>query len=421
MIGQTLGHYWIEAKLGEGGIGEVYRALDTRLDRPVAIKVLPPDRVADAERKRRFVQEAKAASALNHPNIVHIYEIDRDSGLDFIAMEFVDGKTLNDLIGRQGLKTGETLHYAVQIADALAAAHAAGIVHRDIKPSNIMVSGKGLVKVLDFGLAKLVQQTDSDQNAPTQTMQLRTEEGTIVGTAAYMSPEQAEGKKVDARSDIFSFGSLLYEMVTGKRAFQGENRISILSAILNQEPAPLAEAAKDPVAPELQNVITRCLRKDPQRRIQHLDDVKLALEELKQESTSGGQAHLPSVRTPSRRRGVRAALLAVLPTMLMAAGFLLWWARRAPESTEPLRALPLTTLPGVHQYPSFSPDGNHVVFTWKGPKQDTAGIYVQQIGAGSSLRLTTDRSDDYTPPGRPTVGRLLSCGVNRKAARVNCG
>jgi serine/threonine protein kinase len=285
-------------------MGVVYKARDTHLDRPVAIKVLPPERVADPERRRRFVKEAKAASALNHPNIVHIYDIDTDSGVEFIAMEYVEGKTLHDVIGRKGLKLGETLQYAVQIADALAAAHRAGIVHRDIKPSNIMVSEKGLVKVLDFGLAKLAGQADSDPNAPTQTMGPCTEEGTIVGTAAYMSPEQAEGKRVDARSDIFSFGSVLYEMVTGQRAFQGENRTSILSAILHKEPAPISEAARDPVAPELQNVIARCLRKDPQRRIQHLDDVKLALEELKQESVFGEPGGVPSGEgavTPARR------------------------------------------------------------------------------------------------------------------------
>ena len=403
MIGQTLDHYRIEAKLGEGGMGVVYKARDTHLDRPVAIKVLPPERVADPERKRRFVQEAKAASALNHPNIVHIYDIDTASGVDFIAMEYVEGKTLNDVIGRKGLNIGETLKYAVQIADALAAAHAAGIVHRDIKPSNIMVSEKGLVKVLDFGLAKLAEQAEEDSSAPTQTLRPRTEEGTIVGTAPYMSPEQAEGKMVDARSDIFSFGSVLYEMVTGQRAFQGENRIATLSAILHKEPTPISEAARHPVAPELQTVIARCLRKDPQRRIQHLDDVKLALEELKEASASGTQGQPHVAWAPSRWRWVWAALLPVL----LVAGLFAWRVWRAPETTEPLRAVSLTTQPGVHRYPSFSPDGNHVSFTWTGPKQDNPDIYVQQIGAGSPLRLTTDPGNDYNPVWSPD-GRWIA-------------
>ena len=210
MIGQTLGHYRIESKLGEGGMGVVYKARDTHLDRPVAIKVLPPERVADAERKRRFVQEAKSASALNHPSILHIYDIDAAEGVDFMAMEYVEGKTLDEVIARKGLKLNEALKYATQIADALAAAHAAGIIHRDVKPSNLMVSDKGVVKVLDFGLAKLSDPTEDEASATTQTIHPRTEEGTVVGTVPYMSPEQAEGRKLDARSDIFSFGSVLY-------------------------------------------------------------------------------------------------------------------------------------------------------------------------------------------------------------------
>ena len=180
MIGKTLGHYRIDSKLGQGGMGVVYKARDTHLDRPVAVKVLQAEAVANPERKRRFVQEAKAASALNHPNIVHIYDIDTHEGIDFIAMEYVEGKTLDELIGRRGLKAGEALKYAAQMADALAAAHAAGIVHRDVKPGNIMVSEKGLVKVLDFGLAKLSEPEEGNYFGSTQTMRPRTEEGAII-------------------------------------------------------------------------------------------------------------------------------------------------------------------------------------------------------------------------------------------------
>src|SRR5262245_54101026 len=221
MIGFELGHYRIESKLGEGGMGVVYRAFDTHLDRPVAIKVLPPDVVANPERKRRFAQEAKAASALNHPNIIHVYDIDTgvsaQGRTDFIAMEFVAGKPLNEIVGRKGVALGDALRYAVQIAEGLSAAHAAGIVHRDIKPANIMVTDHGRVKLLDFGLAKLTEVGDNDSVATTLDRapeSPNTEEGSIIGTAAYMSPEQAEGKKVDVRSDIFSFGSVVYEMVT---------------------------------------------------------------------------------------------------------------------------------------------------------------------------------------------------------------
>ena len=203
MINQTLAHYRILEKLGQGGMGVVYKARDLHLDRDVAIKVLPADAVADPQRRRRFVLEAKSASALNHPSIIDIYDIDTADGIDFIAMEYVPGKTLDQLVGPKGLKVEEALKYAAQIADALAAAHAAGIVHRDVKPANVMVSDKGLVKVLDFGLAKLMESDQPSESATTMARAPMTEHGTIVGTVAYMSPEQAEGKKVDARSDIF--------------------------------------------------------------------------------------------------------------------------------------------------------------------------------------------------------------------------
>ena len=291
MIGQALGHYRIEAKLGEGGMGVVYRAFDMHLDRPVAVKILRADRTTSPERRHRFHQEAKAASALNHPNIVHIYDISSSSGTDYISMEFVVGKTLDQLIGKTGLVLKDTLRYAIQVADALARAHTAGIVHRDLKPSNIIVSEDGRVKLLDFGLAKLTDPTmttDVDSEADTTTLTTRedvqTEEGTIVGTVAYMSPEQAEGKNVDTRSDIFSFGSVVYEMVTGRRPFECSNKISTISAIVHKEPAPLAEVAPD-VPAELEKIISRCLRKDPNRRAQHAGDIKLALEELEEDST----------------------------------------------------------------------------------------------------------------------------------------
>jgi len=296
MIGQALGHYRIEAKLGEGGMGVVYRAFDTHLDRPVAIKILRADATASPERKRRFQQEAKAASALHHPNIVHIYDISSSGGTDYIAMEFVDGKTLDRLIGKSGLALSDTLKYAIQVADALARAHAARIVHRDLKPANIIVSEDGRVKLLDFGLAKLTAAADIDSEAGTATINTRedfqTEEGTILGTVAYMSPEQAQGKKVDARSDIFSFGSVLYEMVTGRRAFEGANKISTLSAILHNEPPPLAEVAPGLPA-ELDKVIWRCLRKDPDRRAQHAGDIKVALAELIADSESRKLSRAP--------------------------------------------------------------------------------------------------------------------------------
>src|SRR6266849_2514234 len=269
MIGRTVLHYQIVETLGRGGMGVVYKARDTHLDRFVAIKVLPAEKVADPERKRRFVQEAKAASSLNHPNIVHIYDIAEADGIPFIAMEYVLGKTLGEITGRKGLRVAVALRYGVQIAEALDKAHSAGIIHRDLKPSNIMVTADGLVKVLDFGLAKLTEPSRGDAGE-TRTLKEEkpdTEEGTILGTVAYMSPEQAEGKEIDARSDIFSFGAVLYEMVTGKRAFHGDSKLSTLSAILKEDPKPVSSIVTD-VPRDLEKIISQCVRKDPDRRFQ---------------------------------------------------------------------------------------------------------------------------------------------------------
>ena len=260
MTGQTLSHYQIQEKLGEGGMGVVYKARDTRLDRFVAIKVLPADKVANANRRQRFVQEAKAASSLSHPNIITVHDICHENGTDFMVMEYVHGKTLGQLIPRKGMRLNEALKISVQIAHALTASHAAGIVHRDLKPGNVMVTENGLVKVLDFGLAKLTETSGNDEEESTRTLRHSTEEGTILGTAAYMSPEQAEGKKVDSRSDVFSFGALLYEMITGQRAFRGDTKLSTLAAILNSEPKPVSDIVPG-IPPEVEKLIRKCLRR----------------------------------------------------------------------------------------------------------------------------------------------------------------
>jgi serine/threonine protein kinase len=311
MLGHTLGHFEILEKLGEGGMGVVYKARDTHLDRLVAIKILPADRVADRDRRRRFAQEAKTASSLNHPGIVTIHDITRHDGIDFIAMEFVPGRTLDRVIPRHGLGLKETLDDGVQIADALAVAHAAGNVHRDLKPANVMVTEQGQIKVLDFGLAKLVDRPGLPawDISPTASLAAPvTEQGTIVGTVAYMAPEQAEGKTVDARTDIFSFGSVLYEMVTGQRAFQRDSPLSTLTAVLRDEPMPISKMTEG-LPRELERVITRCLRKDPERRWQAMADVKVALRELKEESDSGAlPATAPTGRLPRRAWAAAAAL-----------------------------------------------------------------------------------------------------------------
>ena len=222
--GTKLGPYEVLSPLGSGGMGEVYRARDTRLGREVALKVLPADRLADPARRARFEQEARAVARLNHPHIVTIHEIEREGDTDFIVMELVPGKTLDALIPRQGLRLGEALRLAIPLADALAAAHGAGIVHRDLKPGNVMVTPEGIVKVLDFGLAKLVRADTADSAEETaEAGAPLTRAGTVAGTTGYMSPEQARGEAVDARTDVFAFGAVLYEMVTGRRAFSGSS------------------------------------------------------------------------------------------------------------------------------------------------------------------------------------------------------
>ena len=241
MVGTTVANFHVLERLGQGGMGVVYKARDTKLGRLVALKVLPAELVIGPEHKQRFFREAKAASALNHRNIVTIYDLVNSDGIDFIVMEYVAGNTLDEIVRRKTVKLGEALRYAIQIADALAAAHKAGIVHRDLKPANVIITPEGLVKVLDFGLAKLTEtHSDPDADESTHVIGLTeesiTEKGMILGTVAYMSPEQAEGKPVDALSDIFSFGSLLYELLTGARTFRGDTKLAVLSAVLSLEP-----------------------------------------------------------------------------------------------------------------------------------------------------------------------------------------
>ncbi len=406
MIGQTIAHYHILEKLGEGGMGVVYKARDLHLDRLVAIKLLPPEKTADPERKRRFVQEARAASALNHPHIVTVHDVASDEGVDFIVMEWVSGRTLGQAIGRKGLKLNDALKYGAQIADALAAAHGAGIVHRDLKPGNMMVTDSGLVKVLDFGLAKLTE--IATEFAATITRKPETEEGTIVGTVAYMSPEQAEGKKVDARSDIFSFGSVLYEMATGRRAFSGATKLATLTAILHEEPPPLEDAP-----PELEKIIARCLRKDPDRRIQHMVDVKLALEDLKEESDSGKLL----AAAPRRRQRIMPWVIPALAVVVLVATSVALWVRRQPKPFRAPVLMQLTTDTGLTTDPALSPDGKLLAYASDRSGNGGLDIWVRQVGGGEPIRLTQDPADEREPSFSPD-GTMIAFRSEREGGGI---
>jgi serine/threonine protein kinase len=299
MVSQKILHYQLVEKIGAGGMGEIYKAQDSRLNRLVAVKILSPGLSTDPERRRRFFQEAQAASALNHPNIITLYDIVSEGDLQCIVMEFIAGKTLRDLIPSGGLPAAQAIQYGTQIASALTAAHSAGIIHRDLKPSNIMVTTTGLVKVLDFGLAKWVDSGLSGQTGDqlSTAEAALTREGSIIGTVSYMSPEQAEGKHVDARSDIFSFGDVLYEMVTGKRAFEGRSGISTLSSILRDDVRPIHESAPQ-VPPLLEQIILRCLPKDPAARWQNMQEIEGALINLQRQLDPGGQFGPPVYSGP---------------------------------------------------------------------------------------------------------------------------
>ena len=288
--GTSLSHYRIVSKLGAGGLGEVYLAQDTKLDRKVALKVLPADLAANQDRMRRFTQEAKAAAALNHPNIATVHEIGESDSMNFIAMESIDGATLREKIHQEQADLRKLLRYLQQVAEGLAKAHAAGIVHRDLKPDNIMITRDGHAKILDFGLAKLIAVRGSldrdnvSSEVATAMLPQQSLPGTVLGTVGYMSPEQAQGRvqEIDHRSDIFSFGCILYEAATVQRAFAGEDTLDSLHKIVHAPTPKISEA--NPAAPaELQRIVRRCLAKDPEDRYQTIKDVAIELRELRRE------------------------------------------------------------------------------------------------------------------------------------------
>ena len=367
--GTKLGPYDIQSLLGAGGMGEVYRARDARLDRIVAIKVLPTSCSADPERLQRFIQEARAAAALNHPNILSIFDIGEEHGAPYIVSELLQGQTLRERMRNGPIPSRKAVDYALQAARGLAAAHEKGIVHRDLKPENLFLTDDERVKILDFGLAKLTR-PENDAGADAPTVQVNTEPGQIMGTVGYMSPEQVRGKPADHRSDIFAFGSILYEMLSGQRAFRGESAADTMSAILKEEPAELSETTRN-VPPALERMVRHCLEKNPAHRFQSAGDLAFNLEALTDSSVvgkTGTQAAIvdaPSSQTAiskvkedaaphGKLRELAAAL--VLSGLMLGAGW--WWghggARPLPEYQ------PITFRTGSVGNARFAPDGSVV-------------------------------------------------------------
>ncbi len=403
--GSKLGPYEILGQIGAGGMGEVYRAKDPRLSREVAIKVLPASFSADADRLRRFEQEAKAAGVLNHPNITAVYDIGEVDGAPYVVQELLEGETLRAVLAGGRVAQRKAIDYAIQIAHGLAAAHEKGIVHRDLKPENLFVTKDGRVKILDFGLAKLTQVGEGSgpqTNLPTAA---GTEPGVVMGTLGYMSPEQVKGKPADARSDIFSFGAILYEMLSGKRAFHADSAGETMAAILKEDPPDLS-VTNQSISPGLERIVRHCLEKNPEQRFHSAHDLGFDLAAL---SGTTGQA----VVAPARRRlKLMPAVLVVLGALAgAAAAYLALRGTKPAPGTGALAGATfrrLTNLSGTETSPTLSPDGQTVAFVHRaGAKTD---IWVQRAGGRNPIDLTPDCDrDSYTPAFSPD-GNLIAYG-----------
>jgi Tol biopolymer transport system component len=365
--GTKLGPYEIQSLIGAGGMGEVYRARDARLDRTVAIKILPASFSADQDRMQRFSQEARAAAALNHPNILSIFDIGDEQGSPYVVSELLEGETLRERLRNGPLSSRKTIEYGLQVARGLAAAHEKGIVHRDLKPENLFVTGDGRVKILDFGLAKLTRpETITGADAP--TVHAVTEPGLIMGTAGYMSPEQVRGQTADQRSDIFAFGAILYEMISGKRAFHGETSADTMSAILKEEVPELSETARN-VPAGLERIVRHCLEKSPSQRFHSAGDLAFDLESLTEisatSSKSGAQAAVAQVRgEESRRKIFNVAGVIALAAAMIGLG---WWLGKGRGAAPPPEYQQITFRTGSIGNARFTPDGS-VVYdaSWEG-------------------------------------------------------
>ncbi len=396
--GTKLGRYEIRSKIGAGGMGEVYLAEDTELGRRVAIKLLPPETISDEHARKRLVREARAAATLDHPTICSIYEVGEADGRSFIAMQYIEGETLEVKMKRKSLDLSESLVIAAQVADALAEAHAHSIIHRDIKPSNIIISSRGQAKVMDFGLAKVIQQKQAiESEAATET--LLSTPGAIIGTIPYMSPEQVRSEALDASSDIFSFGVVLYEMLSGQQPFAGKSSAATASAILTHEPPPLARYMDAPA--ELQRIVRKCLRKDREQRYQSTRDLSIDLHNLRRDSESGAAVIAPDKSATQSRSDVHRLAIPVLAVAVLALsglGVYLLMERARSRVIPPARstshtiATQLTNYGGTETSAALSPDGRSFVFVSQ--HGGTPDIWLRQIAGGEPVRLTNDTAEE---------------------------
>ncbi|HEU0254161.1 MAG TPA: protein kinase, partial [Pyrinomonadaceae bacterium] len=428
--GQVVGTYEITSFLGRGGMGEVYVAHDKRLGRKVALKLVLSSVTKDGSHVQRFEQEARAASALNHPNIIAIYEICEVNSRLMIAAEFVEGETLRQRLSSGALSLSQVLSISIQIADALAAAHKAGIVHRDIKPENVMIRPDGYVKILDFGLAKLSDTESAELFAEAFTQKIETGSGVVIGTVGYMSPEQARGQEVDARSDIFNLGALIYEMIAGQKPFKGETPSDTFAAILKTEPAPLSHVAPETPA-ELVRIVTKALRKDREERFQVVKDLLLDLKALKEELDFQTRLNRATDTSETKRRVSsvdnfpRADVRPHRPGTLAAAGFLILLLvaasiglykfltrNKPPVGLRALKMTQITFAPGLDVFPSLSPDGKSAVYS--SDQNGNFEIYVKQLSpGGGELPITNDGQQNIHPVWSPDGQRIAYHSMKR--------
>lgn len=418
-VGEQLLHYRILSKLGQGGMGEVYMAADLRLNRRVALKLLPPSVSEDPVRRQRFAREAKAVAALNHPNIVTLHAVEEDARRFFIVMELVEGQTLAQQIRSNGLPWERFFEWAIALADAVGSAHQRGITHRDLKPQNVMIGENGRLKVLDFGLAKIEDTGAGDEDVRNISTATLSVEGGLIGTLQYMSPEQAQGKQVDHRTDIFSLGLILFEMVTGGRPFNGDSRVALLASII-RDPSPNIQELRPDVPPMLRRIIERCLAKDPNRRYQSLMDLRADLEDVRDTPAS---ARIPWL--PSRKRWVAALTLLVGVAVAGSAGLLLHRAARSapqavPASTPPRLTVEkftqLTADTGPELSPSLAPDGNWFVYATR--RSGNWDLYRLRIGGEIPMNLTADTKEDDTQPAVSPDGERIAFRSERMGGGI---